>query len=359
MTDDRARTAVEPFLLGRIRLTEATVETQELPGPDAFGNEGRTVLERFLARGLAEEERSELAAAYLAGGFTELPRDSHREDDLVRFRRSEPDPANPFLQENDVEIGLGGRDLTGPQRALLAKKADSLRRELDSPGLAEDRRALAAGMLEELEAGLRPRVSVQLTRRVFRPDPILDPDGVLGSVVPLRRLSQLVYTVVPADPADREDEAPEPMYLTVLGVGSGRVSFLYSGGLHGQRTVTELADGLAHHAWFQNRRCEETSETAPFVSRRIYRELCESGRSEIVVRRERDPEPIEIVAAGEEAVRIAVEGETRELPVLVATTEKDDRFRILADPECPLALSLEEADAGLLRTVDSIRAVRD
>lgn len=357
MTDDRARTAVEPFLLGRIRLTDAAVETEERSGPDSFGNEGRTVVERFSARGLAEEDRAELAAAYLAGGFVELPRDSHRDDDRVRFRRSELDPSNPFLLENDVEVGLGGRELSGPQRALLGKKADALRRELESPGLAPDRRALAAGMLEELEAGLRPRVSVLLSRRVFRPDPVLDPDGVLGRVVPLRRMSQLVYTVVPADPADREDEPPEPMYLTLLGVGGARVTFLYSGGLHGQRAITDLEDGVAHHAWFRNRRSEETAETAPFLSRRIYRELRESGRSAVVVRRERDPEPIEIVAVGDDTVRLAVGGEAREVPVLVATTEKDDRFSILADPKSPLVLALEEADAALLRTVDAVRTV--
>ena len=354
MDAEAARVAVAPWLLGDIRIREAIAEVAEWADHDTFGNPGRVVREVVRARGLATEERADLLAAYLEAGFTELPRDGLVEDDQARLRLSRLDPRDPFLWERDVEVGVGGRTLSGVQQAILEKKAAALRAEVASDATKEKRRAEAARMLEELEAGLLPSVSAELTERRFHPDPHLAPGAVLGTVVPLRHMSRLVYTVVPRDPADRDEEDGEPMLLTILGVDERQAAFQFSGGLHGQRTVIDLDGGLAHHAWFMNRQNETGEDTAPWVSRRILRELREAGESEMIVRWERDPDPNSVRRTGEGELPLVVDGVERRVPALFAETDRDDRLAILVDPESPLVLRLEESGAELLRTIDAV-----
>jgi hypothetical protein len=347
--------AVSPFLFGAVQLKDADCDRSVSAKTDAFGNAGTLVQERFEAIALSMEDREEILARYVDAGFVELPRDSLRDDDQARFRLDRLDPSNPFVWEHEVEIAVGGRSLVGSQREILAKKLASLREELKGDKVKPARREQAEKMIEELESGLLLRLSVELNRRSFVMKPLLTTGTNLGTLVPLGYMSQLVYTVVPLDPEEREEDDGESLYFTVLGADERQVSFLFSGGILGQRTVTDLEDGLAHHAWFQNRKANEAPDTAPWVSRRIYRELRDGGESSIIVKWGREDIPIHIAAKGSEELPVLVHGEEKRFPTLVAETEKEDRLWILEDQDCPLVLKMQEEEADLLRTIDEVR----
>ena len=322
---------------------------------DRFGKPGTIRREVATATVLEERDLDAVCDSYLEAGFTELPRDSLENEDRRRLRLDLLEPRDPFLWEREAVAGVGGRELVGAQRELVAKKVRALREELGSSKLKARRRALAEPMLAELERGLLPRIANQVTRVTFHMDPIHGHGGELGRVVPLSRMSQLVYRVMPRDPEKRVEGPGEPMYMTVLGVEDSGATFLYSGGIVGQRTVTNLDEGVAHHAWFQNRQSTRGDDTAPWVSRRVYRELANGGDSRLVVRWGREDEPIPVRRTGEETLAIAVDDGELDAPVLVAETAKDDRLWILADPESPLVLKMEEAGADLLRSIDGVR----
>ncbi|MHC4469372.1 MAG: hypothetical protein ACYS99_00275 [Planctomycetota bacterium] len=355
MDPEIARAAVDEYVLPKSSVESASGETEEQPGEDSFGNPGTIRITRIHATLLDEGDLDSVSAAYEDAGFTELPKDSLTDDDRRRFRLSRLDPSDPFLWEHEVTAGIGGRELVGSQRELLARKAKALREELDSGKLEDRRRQTAQQMLDELNKGLMSRIGLTVTRRSFLVDPVFGHGGSLGEVLPMERMSQLVYRVVPRDPEHREDDHAEPMYLTVLGVDDGGATFLFSGGIVGQRTVKNLEDGAAHHAWFQNRRATEGDDTAPWVSRRVYRELANGGESRIVVRWGREDEPISVRRTGTETIPLLVDGEERQVPALVAETEKEDRLWLLEDPVSPLVLKMEETGADLLRTVDELR----
>jgi hypothetical protein len=347
--------AVRPYLPDAVQLKTGECERRVDTKTDAFGNAGSLVVEKFDAAGLSLGERAEIVEEYVERGFVELPRDSLKDDDQIRFRLDRLDPSNPFVWEHAVEVSVGGRSLVGSQRAVLAKKLASLRQELSGGGLKPARREQVAKMIEELEGGMLLRLRVELSRRSFVMRPLLKSGTEIGTLLPLTFLDQLVYNVVPADPADREEDDGDPLYLTLLGADDRQVSFLFSGGILGQRTVTDLDDGVAHHAWFQNRHATESPDTAPWVSRRIYRELRDSGESQIVVKWGREDLPVHIAARGSEDLTLVVHGEERRLPTLVAETEMEDRLWILEDQDSPLVLKMTEEESDLLRTIDEVR----
>ena len=119
--------------------------------------------------------------------------------------------------------------------------------------------------------------------------------------------------------------------------------------------LVSLDNGLAHHAWFQNRKASEAPDTAPWVSRRVYRELRDRGESSIIVKWGREDVPIHIAAKGSESLPVVVFGEEQKFPTLVAETEKEDRLWILEDQDSPLVLKMHEEESDLLRTIDEIK----
>ena len=354
--DEHARRTVTPYLLAGATLSQAQSRIDKHPEFDSFGNEGTLCLETILAGAASETGRETVIEEYREAGFVELPGDSHREDDAARFRFDKLDPSDPFLFEHQVEIGVRGRELSGIQRKVLTKKVESLRGEIASKGLEPDRRTAAVQMLNDLREGLLTRLDVSYTRRSFRPRIHHYEDAVLGDLVPLAPLSQLVYRVEPIEPDD-DPEPAEPMYITLLGSGPNIATVLFSGGIAGQRTSRDLDGGVAHHAWFQNRQTVSTDDTAPWLGRRIFGELLDKGESRMVVRWERDPEPIEVRRVGEEDVSLKVHGEIRTVPTLLAETAMGDRLRILADRASPLVLELMERGAELRRTIDEVRSI--
>jgi hypothetical protein len=357
MADERVKAAVGPFIFVDHEMKDATCDREETDDQDSFGNAGKIAVEHFTATVLSEDDPDAVAEGYLEAGFTQLPRDALQEDDQVRLRLDRLDPSNPFVWENEVEVGVGGRSLVGSQRDLLAKKVASLKKELSDDGLDPGRRETAARMIQELNTGLLTRIRIEMKRRCFKMGPMLETGGVLGKLIPLSRMSQLVYTVIPQDPEDREEDDGEAMYLTILGVSETEAAFMFSGGILGQRTITDLESGVAHHAWFQNRENVVSADTAPWVSRRVYRELTDLGTSEIVIRWGREQEPIAVKKVGEEEVELRVLDEDRTFPALVAETENDDRLWILMDEESPLVLRMHEAEAELLRSIDEVRVL--
>ncbi|MEN8150376.1 MAG: hypothetical protein ABFS86_11180 [Planctomycetota bacterium] len=347
--------AVRPFIRGVGRLKTGTCDRTEDVKTDAFGNAGTLIHEKFHATVLSQEDREGLVDRYLDAGFAELPRDSLKEDDQIRFRLDRLDPSNPFIWEHEAQVAIGGRNLVGSQRKVLAAKLESLRKELAEDKVKPARREQAEKMVEELEGGMLLRLRVELSRRSFVLKPLLTSGHTFGTIVPISFMSQLVYSVMPADPADREEDDGDPLYLTILGADERQVSFLFSGGILGQRTVTDLEAGAAHHAWFANRQATESPDTAPWISRRVYRELRDRGESSVIIKWGREDVPIHIAAKGSENLPLVVSGEERSVPTLVAETEKEDRLWILEDQDCPLVLKLIEEEADLLRSIDEVR----
>jgi len=352
---EMAGKAVGPFLFGAVQLKTATCDRSITAKKDAFGNAGTLVLEQFEAVAVSMEDREEIIGRYLEAGFVELPRDSLKDDDHARFRLDRLDPSNPFVWEHEVEVAVGGRSLVGSQRKVLAAKLTSLRAELDSGNIKRARRKQVEKMIDELESGLLLRLTVELNRRSFVMKPLLTVGTEVGTLLPLGYMSQLVYKVVPVDPDEREEGDDDSLFFTLLGADDRQVSFLFSGGILGQRTVTDLEDGLAHHAWFQNRKSSEAPDTAPWVSRRVYRELRDQGESSLIVKWGREDVPIHIAAKGSEELPLVVLGEERRFPTLVAETEKEDRLWILEDQDSPLVLKMVEEEADLLRTIEEVR----
>jgi hypothetical protein len=351
MEDHRSQNAVNSYVLEGAELGDSSRDFEEWEGEDNFGNPGVVAVEKIVGTALTPASVEEVTEQYRERSFAELPRDSLKEDDLARLRYSLLDPSDPFLWESDVEVGVGGRELSAMQRTALTKKLTMLRAQAEKANGNDAEREDAERMIEELEAGLMTRITVEVNRRTFRVEPLVHADDTLGQIVPVSRMSQLVYTVTPLDGEDSSD----PMYLTVLGAAPGQVTFLFTGGIAGQRLVTGLDNGVAHHAWFQNRQNSLTDDTAPWVSCRIYGELASRGESEIVIRWEREEKPIAIRKTGEDVVELTKYGETARVPVLVAETEKEDRLWIVADPVSPLVLRMEEKGADLLRQVEEVR----
>lgn len=338
---------------GRAGPVERDVE--EWPDEDAFGNTGSTIVEQRRTVALCEESAEAIATWYQGEGFTELPADANLEDERLRMQRILTDASNPFLQEHVVQVGVAWRELLGAQRSVLQNKLTALRAEVGGRKTSKRRRAKVGEMLAELEAGLLTTVRVESTRRLFKIDPVLDAEGSIGSVLPLTRLDQLLYTVTSQAADGVEEEEPEPMFLTILGTDGYSVAFLYSGGILGQRIINDLDVGFTHHAWFRNRQCDRTDDTAPWISRKVYLDLASSGESELIVRRERDASPVKLSKVGEDSLRVRTADGPRDVPVVVAETSKEDRLWIVRDEASPLVLKMEEAGADLLRTIDEIR----
>jgi hypothetical protein len=348
-----------PFFPPGSQVRSSECEREELEGEDQLGNTGTTILVTTTASAYCESPGEELRSHYEREGFTELPADSFEEDDRARVQKILADPSNPFLLEHVVRVGIRWRELLPGHRAALEKKRAELAALVSGGRKSKRRRARAAQMLEDLEEGLLSRLELRSTRRLFRMDPFIGNGTPLGKRVPLSRMDQLVYRVEPREKSEEDDEPAEPMYLTILGTDDFRVAFLFSGGILGQRVVTDLEEGVAHHAWFQNRRSVLTDDTAPWVSRSLFRELKERGESEMVVRWGRDEAPIPVRRTGEDEIGLRTPAGERQVPVLVAETAKEDRLWILEDPESPLVLRLVETGADLLRTVDEVRRLEE
>ena len=132
------------------------------------------------------------------------------------------------------------------------------------------------------------------------------------------------------------------------------ICFDFTGGVLGLRHVRDLEHSHRHDAWFANRERAKTDATAPWLGRVVYRELIEAGRSSIVIHARRDIEPAGIEVIEETTHTLRVDGEERDVPALLCLTTQEDELIVLADPAAPLVLSLREAGAELVRTVDEI-----
>jgi hypothetical protein len=213
-------------------------------------------------------------------------------------------------------------------------------------------------MLRDLEEGLSSTLDVRTLERRFRPAvSVKDPVLSIGSVVPLRPGSRIVYSVAAVKPEPGDDAEAEPMVFHIVGLGAREAVLLYTGGVHGQRHLRDLEDSTVHHAWFANRERVKTEATAPWIGRKLYRGLVENGCGEIVVHKRRDPMPVAVDKVGEGVTSVVVDGRPTDLPVIHCRTNRDDELSVLADPESPLLLRLVEAGADIVRTIDAIHTV--
>jgi hypothetical protein len=283
------------------------------------------------------------------------------EADRAEMERPRADVAaeamDPFLLESRVTVSVRGRAFPGQQRAMIEAKCEALRREIADPTLPRERLAGAERMLHELEEGLATTVELRALERRFLPEvPVPQPRDAVGTVLPVCRGARLVYRVNTVDAEKGSEGEAEAMVFHVVALGAREAAVLFTGGVHGFRHITDLDEGNVHHAWFVNREKSRTDSTAPWIGRRLFRDLRDRGTGELVVHRRRDTEPVAIEKVGEDTSFVRIDGRPWEVPVIRARTSRDDDLVILADPENPLVLRLVESGADLVRTIDAIHS---
>lgn len=283
------------------------------------------------------------------------------EADRVEMERPRGDVAaelvDPFLLESRVTASVRGRPFPGQQRAVIEAKCEALRREMADPTISRERRDGASRMVHELEEGLATTIELRSLERRFLPEvPVPQPRDAVGGVLPICRGARIVYRVNSVDAESGTEGDAEAMVFHVVALGSREAAVLFTGGVHGFRHITDLEEGNVHHAWFANREKARTDATAPWIGRRLYRDLRDRGTGEIVVHRRRDGESVAIEKVGEDTSFVRIDGRPWEVPVIRARTSRDDDLVILADAENPLVLRLVETGAELVRTIDAIHS---
>jgi hypothetical protein len=326
---------------------------EERPGRDALGNPGRVLVVKHAGKLGLRRPRGFVVRQMQERGLRPT-RDTAEETEL-----SAPSPkdVDPFLLERSVVVTVRGRDFPGQQRALIEAKVEALRREVEDTTATVARRDAARVMLKDLEEGLKSTMDVRSIVRRFRPVvSVKDPVESIGRVVPLFAGARIVYRVNSVNPEEGEEGEAEPMVFHLVGLGAREAVVLYTGGVHGQRHLRDLEDSNVHHAWFANRERVKTEATAPWVGRRLFRELKEKGSGEIVVHKRRDVEPIAVERIGADNSFVRVDGRPVEVPVIRCKTSRDDDLVILDDESSPLLLRLVETGADLVRTIDAVHS---
>jgi len=335
----------------------AVADEEEKPGLDSLGNPGKVLVVRHVGRLGVRRPRGRVVKDLIARGLTSV-RDTAEETELARPRAVvAPIDVDPFLLERSVVVTVRGRDFPGHQRAMIEAKVDALRREFEDTSTPQDRKDAAAKMLDQFEAGMTSTLDVRAVVRRFRPVvAVKEPVESVGRLIPISAGMRIVYSVAAVKPEQGDEVESEPMVFHVVALGAREAVVLYTGGVHGQRHLRDLEDSVVHHAWFANRERVKTDATAPWIGRRLYRELTQRGSGEIVVHKRRDPHPIGIEKVGEERRCIRIDGRPLEVPVVLCRTALDDELVVLADPESPLLLRLVETGAELVRTIDEIHS---
>lgn len=330
---------------------------EEKPGRDSLGNPGRVHVVRHTGRLGVALPRGQIVERLEGAGLRPV-RDTAEETELARPRAAQTSvDTDPFLLERTVAVTVRGRDFPGAQRALVETKVEKLRRESQDGSTSAERRTAAAKLLADLESGLRTTLDVRTVERRFRPSVALrEPVESIGRVVPVRAGSRIVYSVAPVVPEKGDDAEAEPMVFHLVGLGAREAVMLYTGGVHGQRHLRDLEASPVHHAWFANRERVKTEATAPWISRRLFRDLTSVGSGEIVVHKRRDVQPVSVEKTGEGRHVVQVDGKPLEVPVILCRTLRDDELTILDDAESPLVLRLVEAGAEIVRTIDAIHS---
>ncbi len=335
----------------------ADANEEEKPGRDTLGNPGRVHVVRNAGRLGVSWPRGRVVEKLEKCGLRPV-RDTAEETELAEPRRQDvAEGLDPFLLEKSVVVTVRGRDFPGDQRAMVEAKVAKLRSEFDDPATRPDRKAAAGKLLSDLEDGLRSTMDVRIVERRFRPSvSVKDPVESMGRILPLKVGARIVYGVNPVQPEAGDASEADPMVFHLVGLGAREAVLLYTGGVHGQRHLRDLEASHVHHAWFANRERVKTEATAPWIGRKLFRELKETGLGEIVIHKRRDPTPVGIEKVGEETYSVRVDGREVLVPVLHAKTTREDDLLILDDAESPLLLRMVETGADIVRTIDAIHS---
>ncbi len=352
--------ALRPYWIDGAEILDAQEREEDRPGRDPLGNAGRVLVRTHRAALAVRWPRGRVVRRLEESGLRQF-RSTAEETELAEpVQVVKTEDVDPFLLEKSVSVTVRGRDFPGQQRAVIEAKVETLRREHDDAATPADRREAIGAMIRDLDEGLRSTVDLRTIVRRFRPVvSVKDPCEQIGTVVPVRAGSRIVYRVNSIDSDAGEEGEAEPMVFHVVALGAREAVLLYTGGVHGLRHLRDLEESRVHHAWFANRERAKTDATAPWIGRQLYRDLLGNGAGEIVVHRRRDPEPIAVEKVGEDHSFVRVDGRPLEVPVIRCRTSRDDDMIVLRDEQSPLLLRLEESGAQLVRTIDAILSAPD
>lgn len=343
------------FWIDSAEVLSAEAAEEEKPGRDSLGNPGRVHVVKRQGRLGVRLPRGRVVSRLEETGLRSI-RITAEETELNEPRKAErSEEIDPFLLEKSVVVTVRGRDFPGDQRAIIEAKVEKLRREFGDASTPQARRDAAGKMLSDLEEGLKSTLDVRSVVRRFRPTvAVKDPVETMGTVLPLRAGCRIVYRVAPATPEKGDEADEEPMVFHLVGLGRREVVLLYTGGVHGQRHLRDLEESFVHHAWFANRERVKTEATAPWIGRKVFRDIATNGVGAAVIHKRRDLLPVSIEKIGEETFTIQAGGRPVEVPVLRCRSGRDDEMLILDDPESPLVLRLYETGAEIVRTIDAV-----
>jgi hypothetical protein len=345
------------FWIDSAEVLSSDATEEEKPGRDSLGNPGRVLVVRHQGRLGVRWPRGRVVRRLEESGLRPI-RSTAEETELNEPRKAEQSvEIDPFLLEKSVVVTVRGRDFPGQQRAVIEAKVEHLRREFEDVKTPPHRKEAAGKMLADLEDGLKSTMDVRTTVRRFRPAiTVKDPIESLGTHIPLHAGSRIVYRVNPVKPEQGEEGEAEAMVFHLVAMGAREIVMLYTGGVHGQRHLRDVEESCVHHAWFANRERVKTDATAPWIGRRLFRDLMENGCGEIVIHKRRDPQPVSVEKIGEDKSYVRIDGRPLEVPVIRCKTSRDDDLVILNDPASPLLLRLVEMGAELVRTIDAIHS---
>lgn len=344
-----------PYRWDGAELLSSDGSADDRAGRDSLGTPGR-VTERRAVAVVREKRTAALAQRLLEeAGMRVLLTEPDRIELSVPRPTLGPESEDPFLLESRLTASVRGRSFPGQQRAMIEAKCDALRRELDDASIPAPRRASVGEMLRNFEDGLATRIELRFVERRFTPQvKVPQPVEQIGTVIPVRCRTRIVYRVNSVDQEKGTEGEADAMVFHVVALGAREAAVLFTGGAHGLRHISDLVEGRAHHAWFANRETSRTDATAPWIGRNVFRELREHGASEVTIHKRRDGGPVSIEKVGEDRSFVRVDGRPVDVPVIRCRTSREDDLVILDDPENPLVLRLVETGAELVRTIDAI-----
>ncbi|MCG3133131.1 MAG: hypothetical protein HMLKMBBP_00224 [Planctomycetes bacterium] len=344
-----------PYRWEGAEITSSDVTEDDRAGRDSLGTPGR-VTERRAVAVVREKRTGALAQRLLEeAGMRVLVTEPDRTELSVPRPVLGPETEDPFLLESRLTASVRGRSFPGQQRSMIEAKCEALRRELADTALPAPRRGSVETMLRNLEDGLATQIEMRFLERRFTPElKVPQPVDEIGTVIPVRRRTRIVYRVNSIDQEKGAEGEADAMVFHVVALGAREAAVLFTGGVHGLRHIHDLVEGRSHHAWFANRETARTDATAPWIGRAVFRELRDHGTSEVVIHKRRDAGPVSIEKIGEDRSFVRVDGRPVDVPVIRCRTSREDDLVILDDADNPLVLRLVETGAELVRTIDAI-----
>jgi len=108
----------------------------------------------------------------------------------------------------------------------------------------------------------------------------------------------------------------------------------------GDWVMTNLNSSRNYNSWWHNGEYKYTEDTAPWISKSVFKELKKHGKSILNIDVDgRGDRNLQIYLDKETDFSLLIDNKPENLNILLAYTDKGDKLKILNDPENPLVIS--------------------